>query len=138
MLNSAKQIQKFLTHFKKFKQKFKNFLQNLKIQKNFPKIQKISKIWKIPNTFKFLKAFKKKCLLPHCSILSYFAFLRKLSMTRVLSFWAFAKRRKIHTLILWILRFAQYDKIYKFNKICKYDKNLEHKKRLRDYSLNLL
>ena len=45
---------------------------------------------------------------------------------------------QIHTLNLWILRCAQYDKIYKFNKICKYDKNLEHKKRLRDYSLNLL
>ena len=37
-------------------------------------------------------------------VFGYFAFLRKLSMTQNLSFWAFAKRRKIHTLIFWILR----------------------------------
>ena len=47
-------------------------------------------------------------------------------------------KAQIYALNLWILRCAQYDKIYKFNKICKYDKNLEHKKRLRDCSLNLL
>ena len=49
----------------------------------------------------------------------------------ILSEW---NERKIHTLNLWILRYAQYDKayqydkIYKFNKIYKYDKILRHKK----------
>ena len=44
-----------------------------------------------------------------------FALLARLAFCHaVLSFWVFVKRRKIHTLILWILRYAQYDKSPKF------------------------